>query len=58
MNGRNYTTKFRGENPHNMDGWHNTVDCVAGYIEMPSDIIEKLHCRDYCLDEYTILLHY
>ena len=58
MNGQNCTTKLRGKT-HTMwkDGSTNLTVWLASYIQMAPGSIEKLHCRDYSLDEYTILPH-
>ena len=42
--------------------WKNSTTYLTlwpiRYNQMPPWILEKLHIRDYCLDEYTILPHY
>ena len=51
--------KVMGENPHNVkDDTTNLNLWPTRYINVPPGIIEKLHRRDYCPNEYNIPPHY
>ena len=58
-NGWNYTTKLRGKTHTTWkDDTTNLNLWPTRYINVPPGIIQKLHCRDYCLEEYTLPPHY